>query len=55
MLAEPLAFLQADGPNRKGRVRQEIQAEFSTAADSSEDALGEQRLPRDYRDQLSRR
>lgn len=41
---------QADGPNRKGRVRQEIQTEFSAAAGGGEDALSEQRLPRDYRD-----
>ena len=41
---------QADGPNRKGVVQQEIQTEFSTADQTTADALSEQRLPRDYRD-----
>jgi hypothetical protein len=41
---------EADGPNRKGRVRQEIQTEFSGSEQNAADALSEQRLPRDYRD-----
>ena len=41
---------EADGPNRKGNVREEIQTEFSTAEQNTADALSEQRLPRDYRD-----
>jgi hypothetical protein len=40
----------ADGPNRKGLVQQEIQSEFAGAEQDAADALGEQRLPRDYRD-----
>ncbi len=41
---------EADGPNRKGRVQQEIQSEFAEADQSASDALSEQRLPHDYRD-----
>jgi len=41
---------EADGPNRKGRVREEIQTAFSGVQPDSADALSEQRLPRDYRD-----
>ncbi|MEX0678966.1 MAG: hypothetical protein WD063_17970 [Pirellulales bacterium] len=41
---------EADGPNRKGRAREEIQTEFSEARQNAADALVEQRLPRDYRD-----
>ncbi|MEX0978452.1 MAG: hypothetical protein WDZ48_06355, partial [Pirellulales bacterium] len=41
---------EADGPNRKGRVQEEIQTEFSEARQNAADALGEQRLPREYRD-----
>ncbi len=41
---------EADGPNRKGRVQQEIQSEFAEADQSATDALSEQRLPHDYRD-----
>lgn len=41
---------EADGPNRKGRVQEEIQTEFSAADQQAADALGEQRLPREYRD-----
>ncbi|REK17531.1 MAG: hypothetical protein DWQ37_06095 [Planctomycetota bacterium] len=41
---------EADGPNRKGQVREEIQTEFSAAEQNGEDALSEQRLPHDYRD-----
>jgi hypothetical protein len=40
----------ADGPNRKGLAQQEIQAEFAGAEQDAAEALGEQRLPRDYRD-----
>jgi hypothetical protein len=41
---------EADGPNRKGRVQEAIQTEFSEAPQNAADALGEQRLPREYRD-----
>ena len=41
---------EADGPNRKGRVQEAIQTEFSEARQNATDALGEQRLPREYRD-----
>jgi hypothetical protein len=40
---------EADGPNRKGRVLEEIQTEFSDSEQNAADALSEQRLPRDYR------
>ena len=41
---------EADGPNRKGRVQEEIQTEFREAPQNAADALSEQRLPRGYRD-----
>jgi DNA repair exonuclease SbcCD ATPase subunit len=41
---------EADGPNRKGRVQEEIQAEFTEGVQKASDALSDQRLPRDYRD-----
>jgi len=41
---------RADGPNRKGQVQQEIQAEFEGAQQQASSALSEQRLPHDYRD-----
>lgn len=41
---------EADGPNRKGRVQQEIQTEFTEGAQNAADALSDQRLPHDYRD-----
>jgi hypothetical protein len=39
-----------DGPNRKGDVLQEIQAEFQAESIEESDPLTEQRLPRNYRD-----
>jgi hypothetical protein len=40
----------ADGPNRKGQVREEIKSEFSGAEQKAAEALSGQRLPHDYRD-----
>jgi hypothetical protein len=41
---------EATGQNRKGHVREEIQAEFAGGEQNAADALSEQRLPHDYRD-----
>ncbi len=41
---------EADGPNRKGVVREEIQREFAGGEQNAADALSEQRLPHDYRE-----
>ena len=40
----------ADGPNRKGRVEEEIKGQFSNAQQQTAEALSDQRLPHDYRD-----
>jgi len=39
-----------DGPNVKGQVRQQIQAEFDEVQAKSADPLADQQLPRRYRD-----
>jgi hypothetical protein len=41
---------EADGPNRKGEVAEEIKAEFEAAKQESADPLSGHRLPREYRD-----
>lgn len=45
---------EAHGPNRKGRVLEDIQTEFSSADQNTADVVSEQRLPRDYRDHAQR-
>jgi hypothetical protein len=41
---------QADGPNRKGKVQDEIKGQFTTSSQETAEALSGQRLPHDYRD-----
>jgi hypothetical protein len=41
---------EADGPNQKGQVLEEIRSEFSAAASDSLDPLTNQRLPRNRRE-----
>jgi hypothetical protein len=40
----------ADGPNRKGQVKQDIRNEFSASEQQTAEALSGQRLPHEYRD-----
>jgi hypothetical protein len=40
----------ADGPNTKGNVREQIEAQFSDGAREPTDPLTEGRLPRSYRE-----
>lgn len=41
---------QAEGPNRKGQVQEQIKLDLSNAEQQTAEALSGQRLPRDYRD-----
>ncbi len=41
---------QAEGPNRKGQVQEQIKGQFSDAEQQTAEALSGQRLPHDYRD-----
>jgi hypothetical protein len=41
---------QAEGPNRKGQVQEQIKLDLSAAEQQTAEALSGQRLPRDYRD-----
>lgn len=45
---------QADGPNRKGKVQEEIREAYSSAEQQTAEALSGQRLPHDYRDHAKR-
>jgi hypothetical protein len=40
---------QAEGPNRKGQVREQIREQFTQAEQQAAEALNGQRLPQDYR------